>query len=85
MTFDGLNNEELADIWYAVSGAEIRHTGCFSQLVAQSYAELLRRLGNQVGPFVEERFRQLRAIDAREDVAANVKATAEPVACSELD
>ena len=31
--FVGLSNEELADIWYAMGGAETRHPGGFGELV----------------------------------------------------
>ena len=31
--FVGLSNEELADIWYALGGAETRHPGGFGELV----------------------------------------------------
>jgi hypothetical protein len=78
MKFAGLTNEELADIWYAVAGAEIRHPGCFTALLEQSNDELFRRLGGGVAPFVEERFRQLRAVDAVEDAEANARAASEP-------
>jgi hypothetical protein len=77
MTFDGMTNDEVADVWYALAGAEIRHPGCFARILEDSHAELLRRLGNSLAPFVEERFRKLRAQDAPDDAIANVRATSD--------
>lgn len=72
--FAGLTTEELADIWYAVAGAEIRHPGCFTKVLEAANDELLRRMGAELAPFVEDRFRRLRATDAAEDAEANAKA-----------
>jgi hypothetical protein len=71
VTFQGIGDEELADIWYALSGAEIRHPGCFTRLLQTCYDELLRRRGDSVATFLDTRFRRLRAVDASEDVRAN--------------
>jgi hypothetical protein len=75
MKFSGLADEELADIWYALAGSEIRHPGCFAAILAASNDELLRRKGNALGPFLDNRFRALRPIDAREDLRANLSAS----------
>jgi hypothetical protein len=70
MNFECLTDEQLADVWYALAGAEIRHPGCFTALLEQSNDELFRRMGNRLAPFIEERFRQLRRTDAVEDAEA---------------
>ena len=70
--FRGLSDEELADIWYALSGAEIRHPECFQLLVDASISELELRQGVAVRPFLDGRFAKLRAVDASEDVTANM-------------
>lgn len=78
MRFDDVSTGELADIWYAVAGAEIRHPGCFTGLLDGSYAELLRRLGGTLDTFVDRRFAKLRALDAADDAFANERAASEP-------
>ena len=72
--FEGLNNEELADIWYALSGAEIRHTDVFRPLVDASLHELDRRLADKLREFLDLRFAKLRSIDVPEDAIATAKA-----------
>ena len=71
--FRGLSNEELADIWYALSGAEIRHTGRYEALVDATLHELEERLPQSLRRFLDERFKELRVIDAPEDAIANLK------------
>lgn len=75
--FAGLSDEELADIWYALSGAEIRHTDCFKQLVDASIGELEVRKGTALRAFLDDRFGKLRLADASEDVNANRKPSTE--------
>ena len=74
--FRALSDQELADIWYALSGAEIRHPDCFKPLVDASIHELELRQGNAVREFLDGRFAKLRAVDASEDVAANMSSAA---------
>jgi hypothetical protein len=71
--FSGLSTDELADIWYALGGAETRHPGSFSSLVDTTLGELNARLGDGLAPFLEQRFRALRLVDSREDAEANRK------------
>ena len=75
--FKGLSNEELADIWYALAGADTRHPGGFSGLVDTTMLELIARLDSELTPFLEQRFRRYRLADSKEDAEANVKAAAE--------
>ena len=77
MNLDCLSIEDLADLWYAVAGAEIRHPGCFTSLLERSNAALSTRLGDGFAPFVEERFRAIRPVDAAEDREANARAASE--------
>jgi hypothetical protein len=77
LRFAGLSDEELADIWYALSGAEIRHTDCFKQLADATVAELELRQGTQVRAFLDNRFANFRLVDALEDVNANQRSTTE--------
>jgi hypothetical protein len=72
--FIALSTEELADIWYALGGAETRHPGGFSALVDATLKELDGRLGNDLVPFLEPRYRPYRFVDSKEDAAANAKA-----------
>lgn len=75
--FMGLSTEELADIWYALGGAETRHPGGFSTLVDAAMRELDSRLDANLSPFLEARFRKYRLVDSKEDAAANARAAAE--------
>ena len=61
--FVGLSNEELADIWYALGGAETRHPGGFGELVDAALRELNNRFGDNLPSFLEPRFRPYRFID----------------------
>ena len=69
--FVGLSDGELADIWYALGGAETRHPGGFGELVDAALRELNSRLGDNLTSFLEPRFRPYRFIDSKEDAAAN--------------
>lgn len=73
--FRMLSDAELADIWYALSGADIRHPDCFKLLADATMKELEDRKGLSVSAFLDDRFARFRDADKAEDVAANVKAT----------
>jgi hypothetical protein len=75
--FERLSDDSLADVWYALAGAEIRHPGCFTGLLEAAHGVLAARLGHRLAAFVEERFRDLRRVDAAEDADANAKAASE--------
>jgi hypothetical protein len=75
--FIGLSTEELADMWYALGGAETRHPGGFSGLVDSTLEELNGRLGDNLAAFLEPRYRQYRFVDSKEDAAVNAKAASE--------
>ena len=63
-TFQGLSNEELADLWYALTVAEARHSGRFTQLLDAAFTELGRRLGvTSLAEFLDDRYAEYRALD----------------------
>ncbi len=68
--FDSLEDGDLADIWYALSGSAIRHPDHFTPLTDAVFAELLERRGVAINPFLEQRFRPFRLADSRDDAAA---------------
>lgn len=68
--FDSIEDAELADIWYALSGAAIRHPDHFTPLTDAVFRELLDRRGVGLTPFLEQRYRPFRLDDSREDAAA---------------
>ena len=72
--FDSIEDGELADIWYALGGAAVRHADHFKPLMDAVFAELLDRRGEQgLNPWLEQRFRAFRFEDSREDAAATVR------------
>ena len=73
--FRTLSDADLADIWYALSGADIRHPDCFKPLADATMTELERRKGRSVSAFLDDRFARFRGTDAPEDAAANAKTT----------
>jgi len=77
--FRGLSTDELADIWYALGGAETRHPGGFSALVDAAMRDLTDRLDSNLAPFLEVRFRPYRLVDSKEDALANAKAAEAPI------
>lgn len=77
--FDSIEDGELADIWYALSGAAIRHPDHFKPLADSVFNELLERRGVALDSFLEHRFRPFRLEDSREDAAASRTAPDAPV------
>jgi hypothetical protein len=69
--FQSLEDGDLADLWYALSGEAIRHPDRFKPLTDALLSELLERRGNGLNPWLEERFRTIRMIDSQEDAALN--------------
>ena len=69
--FDSIEDGELADIWYALGGAAVRHPDHFKPLMDAVFAELLDRRGEAgLNPWLEQRFRPFRFADSKEDAAA---------------
>ena len=71
--FHALSDAELADLWYALSGADIRHPDCFKSLTDATMKELESRQGAALSAFLDARFARFRAQDAADDVEANLK------------
>ena len=69
--FQSFEDGELADIWYALGGAAIRHPEHFKPLMDSVATELLDRRGVGLNPWLETRFRPFRLADSRDDAHAN--------------
>ena len=69
--FQSFEDGELADIWYALGGAAVRHPEHFKPLMDSVATELLDRRGVGLNPWLEERYRAFRLADSREDAYAN--------------
>jgi len=69
--FQSFEDGELADIWYALGGAAIRHPEHFTPLMDSVATELFDRRGIGLNPWLEERYREFRLTDSREDARAN--------------
>ena len=64
-TFGGMSNEELADVWYALTAVEARHPGRFTHLLGAAFADLGRRLDvTSLAAFLDERYKDLRVPEA---------------------
>jgi hypothetical protein len=69
--FDSIEDHELADIWYALGGAAVRHPDHFQKLTDEVFSELLERREAGLNPWLEQRFRPFRLKDSKDDAAAN--------------
>jgi hypothetical protein len=72
--FQSLEDGELADVWYALSGAAVRHPDRFKALTDAVLDELFERRGDGLNPWLEQRFRAIRLVDSKEDAQANARA-----------
>ena len=70
--FDSIEDGELADIWYALGGAAVRHPNHFQPLFDAVAKELLERRGDGLNPWLEQRFHVFRQADSKEDIIANL-------------
>lgn len=69
--FSSMEDGELADVWYALGGAAVRHPDHFQVLYDAAFTELLERRGEDgLNPWLEQRFRSFRLADSREDASA---------------
>jgi len=80
--FQSFEDAELADIWYALAGAAIRHPEHFKPLMDSVATELLDRRGVGLNPWLEARYRPFRLGDSRDDARVNLEVSPEarPVA-----
>jgi hypothetical protein len=69
--FQSFEDGDLADIWYALGGAAVRHPDHFQPLTDVCFQELLERRGEGLNPWLEQRYRAFRLADSREDAEAN--------------
>src|SRR5258707_15113243 len=69
--FQSIEDGDLADVWYALGGAAVRHPDHFQKLMDECFQELLERREAGLKPWLEERFRPFRLADSREDPASN--------------
>ena len=70
--FQSLEDGDLADIWYALGGAAVRHPDPFQKLMDECLLELQDRRAESLKPWLEERFRPFRLADSKADAAANL-------------
>ena len=75
--FQSLEDGDLADIWYALGGAAVRHAERFQPLMDACFQELVERRGDGLNPWLEQRFREIRLRDSKEDAEANLKQSPE--------
>ena len=75
--FQSIEDGDLADLWYAMSGQAIRHPDLFKPLADVLLSELLERRAEGLNPWLEERFRAIRLADSREDAEMNMKVSPE--------
>jgi hypothetical protein len=75
--FQSLEDGELADIWYALGGAAVRHPDHFQKLMDECFLELQDRRAESLKPWLEERFRPFRLVDSADDAAANLEISPE--------
>ena len=76
--FQSFEDMDLADIWYTLSGAAIRHPEHFRSLTDASFQELLSRRGEGLNPWLEQRYRSIRLRDSKEDAEANLNTDRSP-------
>ena len=65
--FRGLDDEDLADVWYALTACANRHPHQFKALTDAVLNELLARRGDGL-KWLELRFRAIRLAESKEDV-----------------
>ena len=75
--FQSFEDGDLADIWYALSGAAIRHPEHFKTLTDAVLDELVERRSAGLNPWLEQRFRAIRLVDSKEDAEANRRVSPE--------
>ena len=75
--FQSIEDGPLADIWYALGGAAVRHPEHFKELMDDCFQELESRRGEGLKTWLEERFRPFRLADSKEDADSNRKTSPE--------
>jgi len=72
MRLFNVDDDDLADIWYSLGGSAVRHPEHFKQLFDAIADELLLRKGDELQPWLEQRFHDFRLADSKEDILANL-------------
>jgi hypothetical protein len=75
--FQNFEDGELADIWYALTGASSRHPGHFHGLANALLEELVDRRGAGLNPWLEERYRSLPPGAAPQRLAPRIASSLE--------
>jgi hypothetical protein len=70
--FQGLEDEDLADVWYALSACAARHPHRFKALTDAVLNEVLSRRGDGL-KWLEQRFRAIGLAESKEGVQANTR------------
>ena len=70
--FQGLEDEDLADVWYALSACAVRHPHRFKALTDAVLNEVLSRRGDGL-KWLEQRFQAIGLAESKEDVQANAR------------
>jgi hypothetical protein len=65
--FQGLEDEDLADVWYALSACAVRHPHRFKPLTDAVLNEVLSRRADGL-KWLEQRFRTIGLAESKEDV-----------------
>jgi hypothetical protein len=71
--FQSIEDGDLADLWYGLSGEAIRHPDRFKPLADALLDELLARRADGLNPWLEQRFRAIRLPDSKVDAELNRK------------
>jgi hypothetical protein len=75
--FQSIEDGDLADVWYSLGGAAIRHPDHFQTLRDACCRELVDRRGAGLDPWLDERFRAFGLEDSKQDAEANLKTPVE--------
>ena len=75
--FQSIEDGPLADIWYALGGAAVRHPEHFKELMDDCFQELESRRGEGLKTWLKARFRPFRLADSKEDADTNRKISPE--------
>ena len=67
--FQSFEDDDLADIWYAVAEAAARHPEHFQKLRDRTFQELTDRRGEGLNPWLEKRLKDVAGSKTQVDAA----------------
>ena len=67
--FQSFEDDDLADIWYALAEAAARHLEHFQKLRDQCFQELTDRRGEGLNPWLEKRLKDVAGSKTQVDAA----------------